>query len=677
MRRITNKICAGVIALALVLAVPGGVIAAGEDFPDIADHWSRDVMRRAYDAGLIEGYKGELRPDDPVTGAHIAAILVRALAVPADGSGAGTERWYDGVVEAAREMGFLPPDMAPDRAATRETAFRAILNAFQLPRALPYTSSLNKFSDAFAYGADTRETMAAAVETGIATGDAGRLRASDPITRAEFITALFRAVPIGGEGGVICGEASIEDVSLDGDVWFAYDADRISLSGVTGKTAVVRSGCLEKLEFSNNTRFARFVLAARGGDIKLDMGRRAVARTLVIGDGSGAVTVAGNAETIEVAGVGRRVTVSGAASGVVISGSGCSVVIAAGADIGELVVLGGGNKISLGAGADTLELYGSGNAFTGGGRIGSAVIHDLKFNIDKPGFKADKLTASRDYGLESANVPVLDAPETLPVGATLEATLTLGSPLDRDCRVVWRLDGLAEDVGTIAAGDLRNVFSYDFTYTRDTPASAGITCELFYVTKDGASQTLALDAETAVENHGGKYYGELDAKRVLALVKTEYAGDYTTQYAVDNDYEDFEKEIWVNVKGYESDTAYLIWVNIATQHVNIFEGGAGEWKLVRSCLVATGAGNPTPKGVWKTTYKQENGWTTKTYTVRPVVRFKGGGYAFHSRLYRPGTWTLADPSIGFPVSHGCVRMLQEDIQWIFDNIPDGTTVAVY
>jgi lipoprotein-anchoring transpeptidase ErfK/SrfK len=81
--------------------------------------------------------------------------------------------------------------------------------------------------------------------------------------------------------------------------------------------------------------------------------------------------------------------------------------------------------------------------------------------------------------------------------------------------------------------------------------------------------------------------------------------------------------------------------------------------------------------VWKTTYKQKDGWTTSTYTVRPVVRFKGGGYAFHSRLYRPGTWTLSDPSIGFPVSHGCVRMLQDDIQWVFDNIPGGTTVVIY
>jgi lipoprotein-anchoring transpeptidase ErfK/SrfK len=93
--------------------------------------------------------------------------------------------------------------------------------------------------------------------------------------------------------------------------------------------------------------------------------------------------------------------------------------------------------------------------------------------------------------------------------------------------------------------------------------------------------------------------------------------------------------------------------------------------------VATGAdGSPTPGGVFKTTYKQP-GWYTAGYDVYPVVRFYGGGYAFHSRLYWPGTHILQDGAIGYPVSHGCVRMYDEDIQWIYNNVPDGTTVVSY
>jgi lipoprotein-anchoring transpeptidase ErfK/SrfK len=50
---------------------------------------------------------------------------------------------------------------------------------------------------------------------------------------------------------------------------------------------------------------------------------------------------------------------------------------------------------------------------------------------------------------------------------------------------------------------------------------------------------------------------------------------------------------------------------------------------------------------------------------------------FHSRLYYPGTTTVNDARIGFPVSHGCIRMYTEDVEWFYDNIPVGTTVVVY
>ena len=134
----------------------------------------------------------------------------------------------------------------------------------------------------------------------------------------------------------------------------------------------------------------------------------------------------------------------------------------------------------------------------------------------------------------------------------------------------------------------------------------------------------------------------------------------------------------MNAKGFESETEYLIWVSIKYQHCNIFRGSKGEWSLVRSCVVGTGGvGSDTPVGVWKTTYKQELGWTTYTYTVKPVVRFLGGGYAFHSRLYAPNTTNVIEPDVGYPMSHGCVRMLDEDIWWVFENIPTRTTVVIF
>ncbi|NCB73474.1 MAG: hypothetical protein EOM51_01840 [Clostridia bacterium] len=186
--------------------------------------------------------------------------------------------------------------------------------------------------------------------------------------------------------------------------------------------------------------------------------------------------------------------------------------------------------------------------------------------------------------------------------------------------------------------------------------------------------TINLAAEAIADNSAA---GEQD--RVLELVTLGYEGNFTLEWAQTHDYESHEKEAWVNAKGYASDTRYLIWINLSMQRVNIFTGSKGDWTLIYSCIVGTGApGRGTPVGTWKTTYKAWEGWTTSTYTVRPVVGFKNNtGYAFHSRLYRPGTTTLSDPSIGFPVSHGCVRMYDDDILYIYNNIPTGTTVVVF
>jgi lipoprotein-anchoring transpeptidase ErfK/SrfK len=95
--------------------------------------------------------------------------------------------------------------------------------------------------------------------------------------------------------------------------------------------------------------------------------------------------------------------------------------------------------------------------------------------------------------------------------------------------------------------------------------------------------------------------------------------------------------------------------------------------------VASGApSSRTPVGVYYTTYKLAGGWTTSTYTCRPVVGFKqGSGYAFHSRLYYPNSSRLTDASIGYPKSHGCIRMYDEDINYIYDYIPLNTTVVVH
>ena len=193
-------------------------------------------------------------------------------------------------------------------------------------------------------------------------------------------------------------------------------------------------------------------------------------------------------------------------------------------------------------------------------------------------------------------------------------------------------------------------------------------------TRPSAAESLTVCGKSAVCIH----MDSQEITRIKNLVKTGYRGNYTLQWAKEHDYKESDKVKWVNIRGYSSTTGYLVWVSIAYQRLNVFKGTNGNWNLDRSFIIATGKqGRDTPVGVWKLLRRNPGGWTTSAYTVKPVVNFINDRYGFHSRLYRPGSTTVWDSSIGFPCSHGCIRMYTTDITWLYDNVPLGTTVVVY
>ncbi|MBO4897424.1 MAG: L,D-transpeptidase [Clostridia bacterium] len=146
------------------------------------------------------------------------------------------------------------------------------------------------------------------------------------------------------------------------------------------------------------------------------------------------------------------------------------------------------------------------------------------------------------------------------------------------------------------------------------------------------------------------------------------SGDYTTE----------EKEAFVNAAGFSSTTSYLIWVNTLHQKVHIFMGQKGDWKLYKTCSCATGANKtPTPLGIYKYCAR-DTAWIKPEYQVRPILYIDiGRGLAFHSRLYSPDGSVLIDGTMGRPASHGCIRMMDDDIRWMELYMTFGTTVVVY
>ena len=277
-----------------------------------------------------------------------------------------------------------------------------------------------------------------------------------------------------------------------------------------------------------------------------------------------------------------------------------------------------------------------------------------------------------DYGIARAAID-LKAPDTVTFGSVMNASAELSFlEAGKVCTGTWYLDGEAVASQEITLGsDAAPTFSHTFGDDEGDKTSANLKFVLSYTTKDGRAQEVSAE-KTITLSHGPT------DQEILAMVTNAYAGDYTLAWAQNNDYTPEVKTRWVNLQGYSSKSQYLIWVNLTYQRVNIFQGSQGNWELIRTCLCGSGKpSTPTIKGVFAVTYKQ-NAWSYGSYYCGPVVRFHGG-FAFHSRLeYWPmGSGRFYDARIGFPISHGCLRMYDDDIWFIYNNIPSGTTVVVH
>ena len=151
----------------------------------------------------------------------------------------------------------------------------------------------------------------------------------------------------------------------------------------------------------------------------------------------------------------------------------------------------------------------------------------------------------------------------------------------------------------------------------------------------------------------------------------------------DVSYSDGVKEAFVNeLHNYSSKTKYLIWCNLYTTTVNIFEGSQGNWKLIKSCECVIGAPNsPTRPGVYSI-YSRAYYWSFDDSPRMDVSRcyyasLFDGGIAFHTRLYYTGTNNYVNSSLSAAISHGCVRCPDDIAKFIYYECPIGTTVVVY
>lgn len=140
------------------------------------------------------------------------------------------------------------------------------------------------------------------------------------------------------------------------------------------------------------------------------------------------------------------------------------------------------------------------------------------------------------------------------------------------------------------------------------------------------------------------------------------------------DYDSTTKN-YVNSSGFSSATNYLIWVDLKSFKVNIFNGSKNNWNLIHSYLCTIGKkATPTPPGNYTIGIKGLYFGVNKGYKCWYYTQFKGN-YLFHSIIYNLDG-SIKDGRLGMALSDGCVRLAKVNAKWIWDNIPSGTKVII-
>lgn len=199
-----DRVFKSAAALLLALSLAGAPPASAASYRDVGeDHWAYEDIAAVTDRGLMQGYGGSFRPDEPISRQAFLSILCRASGLDDRKleKGAG---WADPAVAYAAWFGWLPEEGLPDCAApiTRELAARLLISALY-PDALKDCGTAS-FPDQAELELDSLPYIRAAVKLGLMDCAAdGRFQPREHLTRAGAAALLHRALHAPASGASV------------------------------------------------------------------------------------------------------------------------------------------------------------------------------------------------------------------------------------------------------------------------------------------------------------------------------------------------------------------------------------------------------------------------------------------------------------------------------------------
>ncbi|WP_127579697.1 S-layer homology domain-containing protein [Paenibacillus koleovorans] len=184
-------------------AVSAGVlIGSAPTLTDIEGHWAEDSIRKAAALGLADGYEDRtFRPQNPISRAEFAALLVRAMELPFGKETASTfaddsripawaKKYVAAAVRANLLSGYEDRTFRADNLLSRPEMAAIMVRATGMPVS---PEAVPEFADVADIPSWSRPNVAAGAKAGLIDGkDNGLFAPNEHTTRAEAITIILR-----------------------------------------------------------------------------------------------------------------------------------------------------------------------------------------------------------------------------------------------------------------------------------------------------------------------------------------------------------------------------------------------------------------------------------------------------------------------------------------------------
>ncbi len=160
------------------------------------------------------------------------------------------------------------------------------------------------------------------------------------------------------------------------------------------------------------------------------------------------------------------------------------------------------------------------------------------------------------------------------------------------------------------------------------------------------------------------------------VIPGDIAGVHVNQGFTCHDLSWIRTNMQNRANGQSSKTCFLIMIDYTNCKCGIFQGSRNHWTLIKYFDIGPGADtSPTPSGTYAIKDKVKYFVSAKGFYCHYATRFHGAYYMHSVLYYKDGT--VADPTVGAHVSHGCIRMEIDNAKWVYENCSKGTTVVVY